>query len=50
MTLYRARRWSVRHAGSFERVYEVFEASLVRLHPLLSAIGYERLEKPTALV
>ncbi len=48
--VYRVRRWSVRHAGQFERVYEMFEASLVRVHPLMSAIGYERLEKPTVLV
>lgn len=48
--MYRVRRWSVRHARSFERVYELFEAALVRMHPLLSAIGHERLEKPTVLV
>ena len=48
--MYRVRRWSVRHARRFERFYEFFEASLVRLHPLLSAVGYERLEKPTAVV
>ena len=48
--MYRVRRWSVKHAGHFERVYGMFEASLVRLHLLLSAIGYERLEKPTVLV
>ena len=48
--MYRVRRWSVRHAGHLERVYEIFEASLVRVRRLLSAIGYERLEKPTVLV
>lgn len=48
--MYRVRRWSVRHARFFERLYEIFEAVLVRLHPLLSVIGHERLEKPTAAV
>ena len=48
--MYRVRRWSVRHARLFERFYALFETSLVRLHPLLSAVGYERLEKPTVLV
>ena len=48
--MYRVRRWSVRHARHFERFYALFETSLVRLHPLLSAVGYERLEKPTVLV
>lgn len=40
----------MRHARHFERFYAFFESSLVRLHPLFSAVGYERLEKPTALV
>jgi hypothetical protein len=48
--LYRVRRWSVRHARFFESLYDVFEAALVRLDPLLSAVGYARLEKPTAVV
>ena len=48
--LYRVRRWSVRHARFFERLYEMLEGGLVRIYPLLSAIGLERLEKPTAAV
>ncbi len=48
--VYRVRRWSVRHARLFERLYKIFEATLVRLDPLLSGIGYARLEKPTAMV
>lgn len=48
--MYRVRRWSVRHARFFERVYEIFEGTLVRLDPLLSSIGYERLEKPVTVV
>ncbi len=46
--VYRVRRWSVRHARLFERLYEIFEGTLVRLDPLLSRIGYARLEKPMA--
>ncbi len=48
--MYRVRRWSVRHAGFFERLYEIFEDALVRLDPLLSSIGYARLERPVAVV
>ena len=48
--MYRVRRWSVRHAGVFERLYEIFEDALVRLDPLLSSIGYARLERPVAMV
>ena len=48
--MYRVRRWSVRHARFFERMYEVFEDTLVHLDPLLSTLGYERLERPVAAV
>jgi hypothetical protein len=48
--LYRVRRWSVRHARFFERMYEIFEGTLVRLDPLLSMLGYGRLERPVAAV
>lgn len=48
--MYRVRRWSVRHARFFERMYELFEGALVRFDPLLSSIGYERLDKPVAVL
>ena len=48
--MYRVRRWSVRHARSFERLYDAFEGALVWFDPFFSAIGYERLEKPVAVV
>ena len=48
--MYRVRRWSVRHARFLERLYDAFEGALVRLDPFLSAVGYERLEKPVAVV
>jgi hypothetical protein len=31
-------------------MYEIFEDTLVRLDPLLSTLGYERLERPVAAV
>jgi Methylene-tetrahydrofolate reductase C terminal len=46
--MYRMRQWSVRHAGALNRFYRGFEATLVRLDPLLRAIGHERLERPVA--
>jgi hypothetical protein len=48
--MYAARLWSVRHARGLNAFYRGFESFLVRLHPLLRAIGYERLERPVAAV
>ena len=48
--MYAVRRWSVRNARSLEVFYQGFERVMVGLHPLWKAIGYQRLEKPVALV
>ena len=48
--MYAMRRWSVCHARSLEVFYQGFERVMVGLHPLWKAIGYQRLEKPVALV
>ncbi len=48
--MYSVRLWTVRHAGTFERIYKMFEPVLVRLHPLWKAVGYERAEKPMTKV
>ncbi len=40
------RRWSVRHAAVFERLYDLFSGVLLRLHWLWRGIGYHRVEKP----
>ena len=48
--MYAVRRWSVRHARGLEVFYQGFERVMVGLHPLWKAIGYQRLEKPVALV
>ena len=44
----RLRLWSVRQAAFMERLYDRFEATMVRLAPLLSRLGYARLERPVA--
>jgi len=48
--MYAVRRWSVRHARGLESLYAGFEWLLVALHPLWNRIGYERLEKPVAVI
>jgi len=48
--MYAVRRWSVRHARGLEIFYQGFEKVFVALHPLWKAIGYQRLEKPVAVV
>jgi hypothetical protein len=44
------RNWSVRHARGLNAFYRGFESLLVRLHPLFTRIGYQRLERPVAAV
>jgi hypothetical protein len=48
--MYAVRLWSVRNARLLERVYDLFESTLVQLHPVLKRIGYNRLEKPMEAV
>src|ERR1700681_2427180 len=48
--MYSARLWSVGHARGLNRFYAGFERLLVRLAPLLRAVGYQRLERPFAAV
>jgi hypothetical protein len=48
--VYRARLFAVRHARAFEAVYRRVEAALVALDPLFRRIGYDRAERPVALV
>lgn len=44
------RHWSVRHARFLESLYALFHGTLVRLDGGLRLIGYERLERPVAVV
>jgi len=48
--MYAVRRWAVHHAAGFEWLYRHFEGILVKLHPLLQRLGYERLERPVVAV
>ncbi len=48
--MYAVRRWAVRNARTLEILYQALESVLVRLHPLLARIGYQRLERPVAFV
>ena len=40
------RHWSVRHARKLKQVYVMLEFVLVKLAPVISKIGYQRLEGP----
>ncbi len=44
------RKWSVRNARWLKRAYAGVETVLVWFSPLLGRIGYERLDKPFAMV
>jgi len=44
------RSWSVRNARWLNAVYEVFEFLLLKAFPLLTRIGFARLEKPFVAV
>ncbi|MCB1312005.1 MAG: methylenetetrahydrofolate reductase C-terminal domain-containing protein [Sedimentitalea sp.] len=48
--MYRIRLFAVRHARGFERIYKGVERVMVALDPLFSRIGYNRIERPVALV
>lgn len=48
--MYHMRSWSVRNARWLKGFYAGFETMLVWLSPLLSRIGYERLDKPFVAV
>ena len=47
--MYKVRRWVVRHSQAFETIYIWLEQGLVKLHPVMQKIGYQRLEKPVAI-
>ena len=48
--MYRVRRWAVRHSRFLQSCYQCFETVLAWLHPLFKRIGYERLDKPVAVI
>jgi hypothetical protein len=48
--MYRARLFAVRHARAFEGIYRGFERVMVALDPLFAWAGYDRVERPVAVV
>jgi len=48
--MYAVRLFCTRHARTFETIYQGLEKIFLSLHPLLKKIGYNRLERPVALV
>lgn len=48
--MYAIRRFAVRHARWFERIYKLVEKTMVGLDPLFTRIGYNRVERPIAMI
>ena len=48
--MYRLRLLAVRHARGFEWLYQRFERAMIALDPLFARLGYDRVERPVALV
>lgn len=48
--MYRVRLWTVHHSRVFEWIYGRVEGALVLLDPIFSRIGYNRIERPVALI
>ncbi|MEJ2129856.1 MAG: methylenetetrahydrofolate reductase C-terminal domain-containing protein [Woeseiaceae bacterium] len=46
--MYRVRRWVSKHPRFFELAYAGFERLFIWVSPLLSRIGYQRIDKPFA--
>ncbi|MCX8951955.1 methylenetetrahydrofolate reductase C-terminal domain-containing protein [Ruegeria sp. NA] len=48
--MYRMRLFAIRHARTFEWIYKCVERGMVAMDPLFAMIGYNRVERPIALV
>ena len=48
--MYRLRLFAVRQARAFERIYQVLERTMVALDPVFVWVGYNRIERPVALI
>ncbi|NOD47128.1 MULTISPECIES: methylenetetrahydrofolate reductase C-terminal domain-containing protein [unclassified Ruegeria] len=48
--MYRLRLLAIRHARTFEWIYKCVERGMVAMDPLFAKIGYNRVERPIALV
>jgi hypothetical protein len=48
--MYQARLFAIRHARSFEWLYQRLERAMIALDPLFARIGYNRVERPIAVL
>ena len=48
--MYAVRQWSVRHARGLNTFYGYFESLLGRMHGVFVGLGYQRLERPVAVI
>ncbi len=48
--MYAIRQWSVRHARGLNTFYSHFESLLLRLNGVFRGLGYERIERPVAVI
>lgn len=48
--MYTMRHWAVRHARGLKKIYELLEWTLVQLSPIMTKIGFDRLEGPVYFV
>jgi Methylene-tetrahydrofolate reductase C terminal len=48
--MYRARLFAVRHALAFKWLYQRLERVMVALDPVFARLGYDRVERPVALL
>ena len=48
--MYHARLFAIRHSRGFEWIYQRFEAVMIALDPVFTRVGYDRIERPVALV
>jgi len=44
------RAWSVRHARGLNAFYQKFETLLIGMHGVFKVLGYERVERPVAVI
>ncbi|SPH16671.1 hypothetical protein DEA8626_00182 [Defluviimonas aquaemixtae] len=48
--MYRARLFAIRHSRTFEWIYARVEGVMIALDPVFAKIGYNRMERPVALI
>jgi len=48
--MYRVRLFAIRHSRGFEWIYHRFETAMIALDPVFKRIGYDRVERPIAVI